>query len=106
MNVIEFLGRNEKDSCYMDLQGNLRMDSTASDWNQLPEIMDCDCFIVYVLSKEKYDLWSQYQVLIGAREESFTRVAQTRRPYYRMRGRRVTEEQAFDMIRRTDNFSG
>ena len=27
-----------------------------------------------------------------------------RRPYFRMRGRPVTEEQAFDIIRRTDNF--
>lgn len=27
-----------------------------------------------------------------------------RRPYYRMRGEKVTQEQAFDMIRRVDNF--
>ena len=27
-----------------------------------------------------------------------------RRPYFRMRGKPVTEEQAFDIIRRTDNF--
>lgn len=27
-----------------------------------------------------------------------------RRPYYRMRGKPVSEEQAFDLIRRTDNF--
>lgn len=27
-----------------------------------------------------------------------------RRPYYRMRGKPVTEDQAFDIIRRTDNF--
>lgn len=27
-----------------------------------------------------------------------------RRPYFRMRGRPVTEEQAFDIIRWTDNF--
>lgn len=27
-----------------------------------------------------------------------------RQPYFRMRGRPVTEEQAFDIIRRTDHF--
>ena len=27
-----------------------------------------------------------------------------KRPYFRMRGRPVTEEQAFDIIRRTDTF--
>ena len=29
---------------------------------------------------------------------------EVRRPYFRMRGKPVTEEQAFDIIRRTDNF--
>ena len=31
-------------------------------------------------------------------------VFDVRRPYFRMRGKPVTEEQAFDIIRRTDNF--
>lgn len=31
--------------------------------------------------------------------------ANTRRPYFRLRGKRVTEEQAFEIIRRTDRLS-
>ncbi|MBR0365443.1 MAG: hypothetical protein IJH94_01400 [Clostridia bacterium] len=42
--------------------------------------------------------------VIADSKELLTFKCSARRPYYRMRGKSVTKEQAFEIIRRTDNF--
>lgn len=53
------------------------------------------------ISKEDCNLYNQYEIIVP---NDFEYDSSVRRPYYRMRGKPVTEEQAFELIRRTDNF--
>ena len=57
----------------------------------------------YLMPKEVYDRYCEYSIEITD-DESIYSVECVRRPYYRMRGKKVTHEQAFDIIRKTDNF--
>lgn len=57
----------------------------------------------YLIPKEVYDRYCEYSIEITDDEDIYS-VESIRRPYYRMRGKKVTREQAFDIIRRTDNF--
>lgn len=59
----------------------------------------------YFLAKEDYEKYCSYSIEITDDEDIYA-VTCTRRPYYRMRGKNVTREQAFDIIKRTDNFFG
>lgn len=45
-------------------------------------------------------------IVMATDEALFEYDTDTRRPYYRLRGKPVTEEQAMDIIRRTDRFLG
>ena len=56
----------------------------------------------YCLLKEGTDFLKGYEIIIdeGMEKESFTR-----RPYYRMRGKSVSREQAKELVRRTDRYS-
>ena len=57
------------------------------------------------MAKEDLDLYNQYDIKVdGVSEDDLRFLHYTRRPYYQMRGRSVSREQAFDIIRRTDNF--
>lgn len=51
---------------------------------------------------EEYRGLSQYEVNIDEDMDEYDSCV--RRPYYRLRGKPVTEEQAFDIIRRTDDI--
>jgi hypothetical protein len=63
----------------------------------------------YFITKEEYDslskidinvtLFADYKAAFKELDLSFPR-----RPYYRMRGRSITRQQAFEIIRRTDRF--
>ncbi len=61
----------------------------------------------YFMTREAYDRLNQFEILIDRSidqkkmEEWFGR-----EPFYRLGGKPVTEEQAFDIIRRTDRFFG
>lgn len=66
-----------------------------------PEYMHTDFLF---MEKEKYERLSKYEITIS--QDKDTDVSYVRRPYYRMRGKPVSKEQAFDIIRRTDNFLG
>lgn len=105
MNIVEFLGRNIENFIYKDSYGNLYLDAAALPVGQeLSEIMGYGCSDYYYLTAEEYRGYSEYQILAEAEKEKFLSVENTRRPYYRMRGKRLTENQAFEIIRRTDNF--
>lgn len=56
---------------------------------------------LYFISKSECDKYKQYDFIVPDDIKYDTSI---RRPYYRMRGKPVTEEQAFDIICRTDNF--
>lgn len=58
----------------------------------------------FFLEKELYDKYSEYDIVVTADEESIDSFGYVRRPYFRMRGKPITKEQAFDIIRRTDNL--
>jgi hypothetical protein len=63
--------------------------------------------VSYFLPKEDYEILSKIKVtLFEDYKEVFSELSHTRRPYYRMRGRGIDEQQAFEIIRRTDNFFG
>ena len=53
------------------------------------------------ISKEDCDKYNEYEIIVP---DGLEYDGSVRRPYYRMRGKPVTKEQAFDIIRRTDRF--
>lgn len=55
------------------------------------------------MPKELFDSYCEYSILV-AEDDRFEELSDVRRPYYQMRGKPVTKDQAFDIIRRTDNF--
>lgn len=56
----------------------------------------------FLLTQEALHILEHFQLVIDRQAADIS--IDARRPYFRMRGRPVTEEQAFDIIRRTDNF--
>ncbi len=56
------------------------------------------------IKKDDMDRLNEYEIIIP--DEHLEYQTYTRRPYYRMRGKKVTEEQAFEIIRRTDHYFG
>lgn len=81
--------------CCMDINYELE---------EIPEIVNLGNHI-YFMAKEDLDHYNQYDIKIDAFiEEELEFLDYTRRPYYQMRGSSVSRQQAFDIIRRTDNF--
>ncbi len=58
---------------------------------------------VFFLTKEEFEKMSEIEILIHDEEADSSYL---RRPYYRMRGCPVSEEQAFDIISRCDRYLG
>lgn len=56
------------------------------------------------ISADRYKELLEYEIIVDEEVKDYKAFA--RRPYYRMRGKRVTEEQALDIIRRVDRFFG
>lgn len=103
MNIIDYLLGSTKDKIYRDDAGNMYLEKGCEDhpWIHVSEYMT-DTREFYFLSKEEYDRFGEYDISIA--EDITGDILSARRPYYRMRGKPVTEEQAFDIIRRTDHF--
>lgn len=105
MNIFEALGA--ADYIHVDENGNAHVEDmewpTSRYFNQL-EIRGVNlCDDDFLIKKESYDKFLEYQIEI---ENDVKYSGLARRPYYRMRGKPVAEEQAFDIIRRTDMFFG
>ena len=105
MNILEYLAGDLKDQFYYDEHGNIYIDYNAG-YTELSKFMHYDYNGTYYLAKDEYEKCSEYSVIISAEKEDNRNVEGVRRPYYRMRGKPVTKEQAFEIIRRTDNFFG
>lgn len=87
--------RDECGNAYFECNGCRLLD-------ELKDVVYID-YNTYFISKENYEKYAEIEITITD-DESIYGVYNTRRPYYRMRGVPVTQEQAFDIIRRTDNF--
>ena len=106
MNIFEFvLGENIKHLTF-DKDGNAKFPEAIQDnhqyigdWMEYDEVID-DGF--YRLKKEEYERLCSINIIIPEGFEYDCGLIKY--PYYRMRGKPVTEEQAFDIIRRTDVF--
>lgn len=107
MNFFDYILRDDKNHFDTDEGGNIYISADVERTDSLLDIIGFhgDANYYYII-REEYDLYNGYDIVLPA-GESFTEIvdiSNIRRPYYRMRGRNVTKEQAFDIIRRTDNF--
>ena len=104
MKTVDFAIKDVKDVVSYDEYGNLYIDSSKLSWWQQDSIcipyqrLDEDTFFI---SKETCNKYNQYEIIAP---ENIAYDSSVRRPYYRMRGKPVTKEQAFDIIRKTDRF--
>lgn len=99
MNIFEYLNID----CYTDDYGNGYIDSDNLVLCYLHGLLESDG-ISYVIPKDLYEKIINIDISIPTDDDSIRRFEYIRRPYYRMRGKSVTSEQAFDIIRKTDNF--
>ncbi len=93
-------------SYYKDEYGNVYFDSNYDLTDLFKEMVDLG-HNTYFLAKENFDRYAEYEILVtdlNREKASLEKLSCVRRPYYRMRGRSVTKEQAFEIIRRTDSF--
>lgn len=108
MTIFDYLKKNCGVAIYTDEYGNTYMETKEREYEKIIsgaiEISNkADYDIVWLIPKEVYEKHSEIEIVITG-DESVNHVRNVRRPYYRMRGVPVTREQAFDIIRRTDNF--
>lgn len=101
MTIFEYLLCNGEGSIYTDECGNAYAEN-ITDIDFFEEFVRVD-YNSYFIPKDLYEKYSEIDIII-TEDESILEVSDVRRPYYRMRGVPVTEEQAFEIIRRTDNF--
>lgn len=102
MNIFEFLGVSE--AITKDEAGNVYFAiGDCREYNDLQEVVGSDLVELdinnYFMTRESYEKYAEYTIEIDEGAKKFDAV---RRPYYRMRGKPITEEQAFDIIRRTE----
>lgn len=85
---------------YFDDYGNAYFEGEVTSRVDLFKGVEWFDYGVYFMPKEFYEQYSEVVISVAYVKE----VDYVRRPYYRMRGKSVSKEQAFDIIRRTDNF--
>lgn len=100
MNIFEYMKQKHEGRVYFDEYGNAYFEGDITSSITLLKRVEWFDYGVYFMSKEVYEKYSGVTVSVADVDE----VDYVRRPYYRMRGKPVSEEQAFDIIRRTDNF--
>lgn len=105
MKAMEYILKDLNSRIIYDELGNVYIETAGLSW------LD-DEFLMYMgfcwhqgdeyifISKEDCDKYNKYEVIVP---DDFGYQGSVRRPYNRMRGKPVTREQAFDIIR-TDNF--
>lgn len=62
----------------------------------------CNKDYIQYIDGRAFEFLSKTDLIIDKEVENYR--SDTRRPYFRLRGRKVTEQQAFEIIRKTDNF--
>ena len=98
-------GLESRISC--DELDNLYIETAGLQWYEEEQLSSVgikwSCGDEYIfISKEDCDKYNEYEII--ALDDDLRFDGSVRRPYYRMRGKPVTKEQAFDIIRRTDRF--
>ena len=58
--------------------------------------------LIQYIDGSAFEFLNKTGLIIDKEVENYR--SDTRRPYFRLRGRKVTEQQAFEIIRKTDNF--
>lgn len=104
MKAADYCIQNIENAVSYDEHGNVYVDTL-----KITQVFDWGIFLPYeylddstiFISKEDCIKYNQYEII---NEDGISYDSDVRRPYYRMRGKPVTEEQAFDIIRRTDRF--
>ena len=109
MNVFEYALGKENERFVFDESGNLYIyDLSIYDAAKRECLLEClriefgeiwDDWLF--LEKEKYENFIKYEIILPPKD-SIADFSWVRKPYYRMRGKPVTPEQAFEIIRRTD----
>lgn len=111
MNILEYClqGVTDRDSAIMfDEAGNCYLSSEFIDSSDILREMhkvlfqDMEYAEWSLVTVDKYKEILEYEIIVDEDVKEYD--TEVRRPYYRMRGTKVTEEQAFDIIRRADNF--
>lgn len=104
MNIVDYLTRDIKDKIYWDDAGNIMYLDKQHTWRpvHISEFMN-DGGEFYFLSKEEYDRYGECDISI-AEDLTEADMEPDGRYHYHMRGKPISEAQAFDIIRRTDDF--
>lgn len=111
MNIMDYClqGAANRDSVIMvDEVGNCYLSSSfAASYNVLSGLykflyLDMDFAEWSLITADRYNKLLIPEIVVDENVKDFDSLV--RRPYYRMRGKKVTAEQAFDIIRRVDNI--
>lgn len=106
MTVIEYFCRADMNCLVKDEYKNIYIYYTRDsliDIRHLKQYMTKLESGLLFMTKEDYSKLSEFNISIDADADFPDYI---RRPFYYMRGKPVTEEQAFEIIRRTDDFFG
>jgi hypothetical protein len=106
MKAMEYMLEGLDKSISYDELGNVFVEKSSLKWYDEERLSGMGvrwhCGDEYIfISKEDCDKYNEYEIIIP---DGLDYDGNVRRPYYRMRGKPVTKEQAFELIRRTDNF--
>lgn len=102
MNIFEYLTRNCKVKPYFDEAGNIYVDVTEGLDRHINIFMQRISEDNFFLVKEDYEKFATIEISLT--DDINVGIWNVRRPYFRLRGKSVTKEQAFEIIRRVDRF--
>ena len=114
MNIIDYIFEDDKQALVFDEKDNLYIyyNKCTSDrvfeflgllkYSLLKYSVEINGKDVGYIEASVYKELSKYEVVVTKSDD--IDVSDVRRPYYRMRGKPVSKEQAFDIIRRSDKF--
>lgn len=106
MNAFDFIFKGAEKCISYDEAGNVYVDWNVAMSDAISDFIDRFTIPLgmgmFLVKEGVRDMFRQYEVIGDGIKYSDN----VRRPYYRMRGKPVTPEQAFDIIRRTDSFMG
>ena len=104
MKALDYILEGMDNCISHDELGNMYIYTENLTWSECEKLnnigVDTNGDIAFI-SKEDCDRYNQYEIIIP---DDINYNDNIRKPYYRMRGKPVTREQAFDIIRRTDSF--
>lgn len=106
MKAMDYILKDFSSRITYDELGNVYLETAGLQWYEEEHLSSIgirwnwgDEYIF--ISKEDCDKYNEYEIIVP---DGLEYDGSVRRPYYRMRGKPITKEQAFDIIRRTDRF--